>query len=144
MNKKILLLLLSIFIGNSLFSQSTYSGNLSVASNTFFNKYSDTEDYLLGGCNAFPLGTFVNIKLPYSDDSVNVKIVSRIPEDGIFILIDPLAGQKLDLTTGDVLPVRIEVINFTPPPLSETEIESVEPEPEIKGLTAENLIETPV
>lgn len=126
-----------LFICGILFSQSTYSGNLSVSDDVYFKNLTKSGDYYLGGCNAFPIGTFVNVKLPYSDDSVNVKIVKRIPEDGIFILIDKKAGEKLFLETDDVLPVRIQVLNFTPPPIT-PDIE-LDPEPEIKGLTALNV-----
>lgn len=137
MKKYSFLVALIFIISGNIFSQSTYSGNLSISDESFFKGYSDSDGYYVGGCNAFPIGTFVNVKLPYSDDSVDVKIVTRIPEDGIFVLIEKRAGEKLDLGVGDVLPVRIQVVDFIPLPLSGLdEDEEFNPKPELKGLTA--------
>lgn len=144
MKKQYILLIIIFLIPYIAYSQSTYSGNASVTTEDFFIGFpKDSDKYYLGGCNAFPIGTFVNVKLPYTDDTVFVKIVTRIPEDGIFILIEKEAGSKLGLEVGDVLPVRVQVKKFTPPPLEELDIvEELDPEPEIKGLTSESLAET--
>lgn len=144
MRKQYLLFIIFFLIPGITFSQSTYSGNASVTSEDFFLGFTkDSDNYYLGGCNAFPIGTFVNVKLPYTDDTVFVKVVTRIPEDGIFILIEKEAGSKLGLEVGDVLPVRVQVKKFTPPPLEELDLaEELDPEPEIKGLTSKSLEET--
>ncbi len=139
--KKPFIFIALILFSMSIYSQSTYSGNLAVSDDGYFSDYSESGEFYLGGCNAFPLGTFVNVKLPYSDDAVNVKIVSRIPEDGIFILVDKKAGEKLFLEPEDILPVRIQVIDFIPPPISKSTDLEVDPEPEIKGLTALSIAE---
>lgn len=142
MKKHILLItILFTVISGNIYAQSTYSGNVSVTDESFFRGFTkDSSNYFFGGCNAFPIGTYVDVKLPYADNSVYVKIVSRIPEDGIFILIEKSAGEKLNLEVGDVLPVRIQVKSFTPPPLEDLDSsEELNPEPEIKGLTSKSL-----
>lgn len=135
MRKNIILILL-IFISTVLFSEAIYNGNISVVENDFFSGYViDEPGVYAGGSNTFPIGSYVEVKLPHSESKVSVKIVRRIPETGRFILVDENAGNQLGLTKDDVVLVSVVVTKFIPNPSEE--LESFTPEPEIKGFTSD-------
>lgn len=134
--RKNIILILFIFISTVLFSEAIYNGNISVVENDFFSGYViDEPGVYAGGSNTFPIGSYVEVKLPHSESKASVKIVRRIPETGRFILVDENAGNQLGLTKDDVVLVSVVVTKFIPNPSEE--LESFTPEPEIKGFTSD-------
>lgn len=102
--KKIIVVLVVIFISTALGAQSVWTGTATVGGSSDFP---GTADKFRAASNSFPTGTVVEITNINNDSSIEVIIVGRLDLPGVQYLIEPSGAEVLGLSGDQVLPVRV-------------------------------------
>ncbi len=112
MKKAAVLIFLVILAGASVSAQSLWTGNAAVGGTLEFEGYESYGEYL-GASNSFPAGTRVLVTNPVNDRTLEVLVVKRPVNPGVFLLLTPEAAERLELGRDTVLPVRVQVRSGT-------------------------------
>lgn len=103
-------LFIYLIINIPVLPESLWTGNGSVSQPGEFTLYETSDNKNFAASNSFPTGTVVKVKNPSTAATVEVEIVKGLRQSGLFILISPSAGEKIGLSSDDVYPVQVSVV----------------------------------
>ncbi len=89
------------------FGESVWSGNAAVGGTSDFPGESGL---YRGLSNSFPPGTMLKVTNPRNDKTVDVIVAGLLDTPGVFILLEPNAGDLIELPTDLVVPVKVSPI----------------------------------
>lgn len=107
LQRVILSLLIFSGITAPLTAQATWSGDAAVDASEFVNFVDDVP--LAGASSSFTRNTVILVTNPQNNKTVEVTIVKRAPRPGVFLVLSEDAGKALSLSSGQVIPVQVQV-----------------------------------
>jgi hypothetical protein len=100
--KRSLMVLIVLLAAVTAWSQSLWEGNAAIAA---YGEFPDGGFY--AASDSFERNSVVRIENPSTGETVQVIVVKRLDDPGLFMVISPEAGEEIGLSGTDIAPVRV-------------------------------------